>query len=168
MTYKDPDKQREANKEASQRMRDKKGMTDDCAKAGIVIPNVIPKIIPERTAQGNIRVSKPGDDDYVPQCETTRAFIEGRDKRPETGKRGKDIKVFADLPPDVQEVIHKLSTIAGKIDQRVKANRTAIAINYQHLFPESYEQGQMEITRAEAAAAQALRDADYYGACTPE
>ncbi len=62
-------------------------------------------VLPEPTAQGNIRVSKPGDADYEPQCETTRAFIEGRDKRPETGKRGKDIKCFADLSPDVQDTI---------------------------------------------------------------
>ncbi len=93
---------------------------------------------PERTAQGNIRVSKPGDADYVPQCETTRAFIEDRPKRPETAKRGKDIKCFADLPPDVQQTIDRLSTVDGKIDQTVKANRTAIAVNYQHLFPDRY------------------------------
>ena len=105
---------------------------------------------PELTAQGNIRVSKPGDDDYEPQCETTRAFIEGRDKRPETAKRGKDIKCFADLPPDVQETIDSLSQVDGKICQRVKANRTAIAINYQHLFPDSYGLGAIELMRAEA------------------
>lgn len=26
---------------------------------------------------GHVRVSKPGDEDYVPQCETTRKWIEG-------------------------------------------------------------------------------------------
>ena len=108
-----------------------------------VIPKDAPVVIlceaePERTAQGNIRVSKPGDDDYIPQCETTRAFIEDRPKRPETGKRGKDIKSFTDLPLDVQQTIDKLSTVDGKIDKTVKANRTAIAVNYQHLFPERY------------------------------
>ena len=53
-------------------------------------------------------------------------------------KRGKDIKVFADLPPDVQQTINRMSTADGKIDQTVKANRTAIAIHYQHLFPDRY------------------------------
>lgn len=93
---------------------------------------------PERTERGNIRVSKPGDSDYVPQCETTRAFIEGRDKKPEAGKRGKDIKCFEDLPPDVQQTIDSLSVVDGKIDQTIKVNRTAIAIHYQHLFPDRY------------------------------
>ena len=83
-------------------------------------------------------MSKPGDDDYEPQCETTRAFVEGRDKRPETGKRGKDIKCFEDLPPDVQQTIDSMSVVDGVIDQTIKANRTAIAINYQHLFPDRY------------------------------
>ena len=55
------------------------------------------------------------------------------------GKRGKDIKTFEDLPPDVQQTIDSLSMVDGKICQRVKANRTAIAINYQHLFPDRYE-----------------------------
>ncbi len=98
-----------------------------------------PHFIPERTAQGNIRVSKPGDADYVPQCETMRAFIEDRPKRPETGKRGKDIKCFADLPVDVQVTIDTMSMDEdGKIDQTIKANRTAIAVNYQHLFLDRY------------------------------
>lgn len=33
---------------------------------------------PERTECGNVRVSKPGDANYVPRCETTKAFI-GKD-----------------------------------------------------------------------------------------
>ena len=47
-------------------------------------------------------------------------------------KRGKDIKTFEDLPPDVQHTIDSLSMTAGKICQTVKANRTAIAVNYQN------------------------------------
>ena len=46
--YKDKDRQREANRQASQRQRDKKGMTDDCAKAGIVIPDHPVPVIPKR------------------------------------------------------------------------------------------------------------------------
>lgn len=55
-------------------------------------------------------------------------------------KRGTDIKSFADLPPDVQHSINKMSKaggmINGKIDQAIKANRTAIAITYQRAFGE--------------------------------
>jgi len=119
--YKDKDKQREANRERQRRYKDKH------------------KPIPEVTPLGNVRVSKPGDADYVPQSETTRAFVEGRPKRPSTAKRGKDIKCFEDLPPDVRRIIEKMSTIEdGKMDLSIKANRTAIAIRHQHLFPDRY------------------------------
>lgn len=53
-------------------------------------------------------------------------------------KRGKDIKTFDDLPPDVQQTIDKMSVVEGKIDHTLKVNRTAIAIHYQHLFPDRY------------------------------
>lgn len=136
--YKDKDRQKEANRKASQRQRDKKGMTDDCAKAGIVIPDHPVPVIPERTAQGNIRVSKPGDADYVPQCETTRAVVEppGTPTLEElltdntTARRGNDIKVFKDLPPDVQVTIRRVS----KSNEEFK-KRTQIAIKYQHYIP---------------------------------
>ena len=104
------------------------------------VPGLTTIAKPERTAKGNIRVSKPGDADYEPQCETTRAFIESRPKttRFPTHKRGLDIKVFEDLPPDVQETIDRMSVVDGKTDQTAKANRAAIAIHYQHLFPDRY------------------------------
>ena len=125
----------------------------------------------ERTAQGNIRVSKPGDDDYEPQCETNRTASQRRrdmlkgmtnqgvmdvgmtqgmteqrtgidsmiKSKPDLRvKRGKDIKCFEDLPPDVQQTIDVMSVVEGKIDQTIKANRTAIAVHYQHVFPERY------------------------------
>ncbi|KKM80202.1 hypothetical protein LCGC14_1342160 [marine sediment metagenome] len=169
--YKDKDKQREANRKASQRRRDKgmtvedersnepsnvipKGVTDKALlrfNVGEASERILPSdkdsvysqkdIKPERTAQGNIRVSKPGDDDYVPQCETTMVFVGGKNWVDERGcglTRGKDIKCFADLPPDVQRTIDRLSLVDGKIDQTIKANRTAIAVSYQHLFPERY------------------------------
>lgn len=53
-------------------------------------------------------------------------------------KRGKDIKVFEDLPSHVQQTIDMMSTVDGKIDKIVKANRTAIAVNYQHQFPDRF------------------------------
>lgn len=53
-------------------------------------------------------------------------------------KRGLDIKCFEDLPSDVQQTIGIMSVVEGVIDQTIKANRTAIAINYQHLYPDRY------------------------------
>ena len=134
--YKDPNKQREANRQAMRRNRAKaeQGITEQ----GITVVDEPSDVIPERTAQGNIRVSKPGDPDYEPQCETTRAFVEDRPKRPEVGKRGKDIKVFADLPEDIQETIWSMCRHDGKVNPTEVANRTAIAINYQHLFPDRF------------------------------
>lgn len=123
MVYKDKDRQREANRQAKMRQRAREGMT-------ITLDNVIPTVIPKRTVKGNIRVSKPSDADYVPQCETTRAFVEGRDKRPSTAKRGKDIQCFEDLPLDVQATINRVSE-----SNEEKAKRTAIAIKYQHCIP---------------------------------
>ena len=168
--YKDKDKQREANKKAMRRNR-----TKSAAVLGDTLLNVIPetdirvipkpkrcsvlsvenvgKPKPERTALGNIRVSKPGDDDYVPMCETTRRFLtrtspvlDERDVQaivngvqsapsPTTPypKRGKDIKTFADLPPDVQATINRISQ-----SNEEKQKRTKAAIKYQHLFPDRF------------------------------
>ena len=146
--YKDKDRQREANRMAKMRQRAKEGMTYTETMEAEVIPKTNIPVIPERTAQGNIRVSKPGDDDYVPQCETTRAFIEDRPKT-ETAKRGKDIKVFADLPPDVQRTIDKMSTTDGRLDKADKAKRTARAIHYQGLFPDGWYSRSPETTAQE-------------------
>jgi len=52
----------------------------------------------------------------------------------EQGRRGKDIKCFEDLPPDVQKTINRTSTSPEE-----KNRRTAIAIHYQHLYPGRYE-----------------------------
>lgn len=148
--YKDKDKQREAQRNWVRQKRAVKGSTEqgstvtkadshvDASDIGMVKALHQAILKPERIAQDNIRVSKPGDPDYEPQCETTRAFIEGRPKRPETGKRGKDIKCFTDLPADVQNTIDRMSTIDGELDQDIKAKRTAAAIKYQHLFPDRY------------------------------
>ncbi len=81
--YKDKDKQREAVKTATQRYRAKKadsalsGQKDSSEnarglavvdKVGDTQPVIPSNVIPERTAQGNIRVSKPGDADYNGIC----------------------------------------------------------------------------------------------------
>ncbi len=108
--YKDKDKQREANRQAQAKFK-AKGITEGITNQGITLP--------EQTDLGNtltttqtVGVSNP--------------------------KRGKDIRCFEDLSPDVQETIVRLSMVDGNIDQSTKANRTAIAIHYQHLFPYRY------------------------------
>ncbi len=79
--YKDKDKQREANRKAMQRLRDKgadsmipgykvgydKAIEIACDTQPMIPSCDTPDVIPERTAQGNIRVSKPGDSDYEPR-----------------------------------------------------------------------------------------------------
>lgn len=100
---------------------------------------------------GHVRVSKPGDADYVPQCETTRAFVDGvvvtkaeshvdasdigvvKAIHKNIRKRGKDIKTFKDLPPDVQQTIRTISESDEEFQRR-----TVIAIAYQHTFPGRY------------------------------
>ncbi len=89
--YMDKEKQREAGKERIRRYRDKqKGVTSEGvtgqgvtltkADSNVDVSDISmvkalhQAIKPERTAQGNIRVSKPGDSDYEPQCETTRGI----------------------------------------------------------------------------------------------
>ena len=49
-------------------------------------------------------------------------------------KRGKDIKCFEDLPPDIQRTIIDISE-----SEEEKQRRTGIAIHYQHVFPDRYE-----------------------------
>lgn len=98
-----------------------------------------------------VRVSKPGDVDYEPQCETTKAFVEGKTVTKAEShvdasdigtvkalhclipKRGLDIKCFEDLPPDVQETIRSISQSNEEFQRR-----TQIAITYQHTFPGRY------------------------------
>ncbi|KKN03377.1 hypothetical protein LCGC14_1108250 [marine sediment metagenome] len=79
-------------------------------------------------------------------------------------KRGKDIKCFADLPPDVQQTIDKMSVVSGAIDQTIKANRTAIAVNYQHLFSDRYYPQSAVISSLVVTGKPG--DADYNGICT--
>jgi len=159
MAYKDKDRQREANAERQRRYKAKhkalpKGVTSEGVTIG-ALPNettdisavkALHRLIgPERTAQGNIWLSKPGDDDYVPMCRTTKAFVDGKDKRPCIAKRGIIIKSFEDLPPDVQKSIDRMSVFNGKIDRAIKIKRTEAAIRYQHLFPDRYHSTQQPL-----------------------
>ena len=58
---------------------------------------------------------------------------------PDSECRGKDIKRFEHLPLDVQRTINRLTTLPdGTVDEQARANRTAIAINYQHYRPDRY------------------------------
>ena len=164
--YKDKDKQREADRERQKRRRDRikaKGVTDSgCDRQGVTdemgvtVTNAeaeqIEKVInteirarlkggftPVKTAQGNIRVSKPGDADSVQDVTAklvqdkqgliNRSAAQVRDYQ----KRGKDIKCFEDLPPDVQATIRNLSDTNEEFQRRV-----GIAIRYQHQFPDRY------------------------------
>ena len=118
------------------RKRSKKSKDNDGSKAqGLTqYPRVSDQDFTKLMAQadpGHVRVSKPGDADYEPQCETTKAFIEDRPKV--EPKRGLEVKVFEDLPPDVQQTIKRISDTNEEFQRR-----TVIAIAYQHTFPERY------------------------------
>jgi len=162
--YKDKDKQREAQRERTRRYRDKHNVTPVTVTPEIIVKSLVTPQ-PERTEHGFIRVSKPGDADYVPQCETTRAFVEDGsmpidtlakmdagcgDKLTHGLKRGKDITTFADLPPDVQATINRISQ-----SNEEKAKRTKVAIQYQRLFPNRYHStgwaGNVPIGQAQTA-----------------
>ena len=81
LMYKDKDKQREANRLQMQRARAKGNTEQDNGKGNTGYPRVTDQEFTKLMAQakpGHVRVSKPGDADYEPQCETTRAFVDNR------------------------------------------------------------------------------------------
>ena len=113
--YKDKDRQREANREQMRRARAKGNTKQDISQGNTEYPRVTDKALPgEPIPQG-------WEDEISDNLERT-GNIQG------IPKRGKDIKCFEDLPPDVQQCIDQLS-----IDSEEKHRRTAIAINYQHV-----------------------------------
>lgn len=132
MVYKDKDKQREANRQASQRRRDMlKGMaTQGVMDAGVTVINKQPNVIPKYPRVSDqdftrhlatlppgsptVRVSKPGDDDYEPQCETTKAFVEGQTL---AHLEGKDCKPVEDMIEDVSKNggEYSFKTVKGKV-----------------------------------------------------
>ena len=156
--YKDKDKQREANRQAAKQYRDKRnkaieGMTNESMTTAR--KNVIPKGV---TNQGVTDKALPsvGLQEY---CKKVYAV--------NFPKRGKDIKCFADLHPGTQQTINIMSTTDdGKIDQTIKANRTAIAISYQHMFPDRYYPRGVVISGLVIIGKPG--DEDYNGICTPE
>ena len=137
--YKDKDRQREANRERQRRYKARhKGVTSE---------GVTNKALPDGTMDIKTlammdagcgdklshgleqMILKPGDAGYLPQCETTRAFIKDRPKVKSESKRGLDIKCFEDLPPDVQQTIRRVSDSNEEFKRRM-----AIAVSYQHTF----------------------------------
>ena len=120
--YKDKDRQREANRERQRRHRSRCDLIRGYRPKGVT-----------NTGCDSQGVTESERDKAIEFMSKTA----GKAERAES-KRGKDIKVFEDLPPDVRATINRLSTIDGKIDQIIKANRTAIAVHYQHLFPDRY------------------------------
>ena len=109
--YKDPDKQREANRIAQARFKAK----------GITNQGITPTspVIPEQPLLHKAVAPKKYALHIIPKP---------------TPRRGKDITKFEHLPPDVQGTINRLS----KDDDQEHGRRTAIAINYQHTHPERY------------------------------
>lgn len=118
--FKDPDKQREANRQAARRARIKRRTTTD----------LTPLVVQGMTNEG-----------MTPQGMTHYDAAYNYSHNPVSlvkPKRGLAIKCFVALPVDVQETIGKMVVVNGKIDQVMWAKRTAIAVNYQHLFPDRY------------------------------
>ena len=115
--YKDKDKQREANRLQMQRARAKGNTRQDSGAGNTGYPRVTDQDFTRLmvgAGLGHVPVSKPGDADYEPQCETTKAFVEGTvagliidgsmpdsyyekvKSVKQSAKRGKDIKSFED------------------------------------------------------------------------
>lgn len=122
MAYKDKDKQREAGRERARRYR-------EAHQKALLSEGVTGKALPERTG---VNLEALGIE-AVPNGRGGHKLVAP------CSKRGKDIKCFADLPLDVQKTIDRMSINKdGTVNQTIKANRTAIAVNYQHLFPGRY------------------------------
>ncbi len=80
-------------------------------------------------------------------------------------RRGKDITKFDHLPVDVQATINRLSD-----DEQEHGRRTAIAINYQHLFPDRYHctgTGGELVSNPVPVRVSKPGDADYKPLCEP-
>ena len=117
--YKDKDKQREADRERQRRYRANRGLkaypkgVTNTGRDG----QGVTELVNAEPNTGDKRLK----DYYDEHRETTNP------------KRGKDIKVFEDLLPDVQQTIRTISESNEEFKRR-----TSIAIAYQHTFPERY------------------------------
>ncbi len=133
MAYKDKDRQRAANTERQRRYKAK--------QKALLSEGVTNKALPREIHN-------------FPNCNET---LTGTMTLP---KRGKDIKCFADLPPDVQDNINWRSE-----SNEEKQKRTVAAIEYQHLFPNRYEPQDAVCTGVVTGKP---GDEDYNGICTPK
>ncbi|KKN16966.1 hypothetical protein LCGC14_0970460 [marine sediment metagenome] len=92
--YKDPDKQREANRLAQAKFKSK-GITKGITKSRVLpegitfddngdvhVPDKVFTKLMAQAKPGHIRVSKPGDSDYVPMCKPTRIMAQHNWKKP--------------------------------------------------------------------------------------
>lgn len=168
MTYKDKNKQREANRRASKRYRrgpgrvgclqDKtKGMTNE----GMMPPDLDIRPGYDEAKQGITDRPPSGITQgvtVIPDLDIRAGFDEAKIQG--STKRGKDIKCFADLPPDVQITIQMVSDTDEELEKR-----TAAAIRYQHLFPNRYHS---TTTVCSGVVTGKPGDADYNGVCMPE
>ncbi len=119
--YKDRDKQREAQRNWVRQKRAVKGSTEQGSTEGVTV-----------YVDGECGSDKNEGTVDKPMKSIDRAIASINPKR------GKDIKCFVDLHPSIQLSIDKMSLVDGRIDQTIKANRTAIAIDYQHKHPDRY------------------------------
>ena len=135
--YKNKDRQREADKERQRRHRERIGYV----RAGYKTASELGVNQSMTKGVTDSRCDKQGVtaqdfEDLPHDVQKMLATVIRSESKP--AKRGKDIKCFEDLPVDVQQTIDRMSVVDGKIDQTIKVNRTAIAIHYQHLFPDRY------------------------------
>lgn len=155
--YKDKAKQREAVKKATQRYRANKGDSAlSSSKDGL------------ENARGLAVVDEVGDTQpVIPLNVIPEGAADVIISDADNPKRGKDIKCFADLPPDVQGTIERVSRINNSEAEYKdeKAKRTARAVHYQHLFPDRYYD-RSPVTDEKAAVTGKPGDEDYNGVCT--
>ena len=128
--YKDKDKQKEANRLASQKRRNKaKGMTDVLTNEHYVIPGSNTGVIPKHCDGLEVTDEAPSRADLIdgipPQfLPGSQSIIEQR------------FKGFDGLPLDVQHTIDRISTSPEE-----RAQRIAIALDYQAKHPGSRHKG---------------------------
>ena len=123
--YKDKDKRRDKERDRQRRYRASKGVTGVTEPKGVTNEAQTSPML-DAFKDENIRRQE-----YEDKLDLLKTLA-----MKDTGgkpKRGKDIKAFADLPPDVQATINRVSQ-----SNEEKQKRTAAAIKYQHLFPDRF------------------------------
>ena len=132
--YKDKDKQREANRRAQAKFK-AKGITEGITNQGITdtkdegITETVDRLTGGLSLEDARKIMMEREGMTSEQLDKATDDLTKRSKP----KRGKDIKRFADLSPDVQDTINRLSD-----NEQEHKRRTAIAIDYQHKHPDRY------------------------------